>query len=242
MRQLEDTHWWYRALRSAVLRHLRVRLGDEVQPLRMLDAGCGTGGMLAALREGFPGSELTGVDLEEQAVEITTGRHVADHVIRGSVNALPFRSDIFDAAVFLDVLYHAGVEEEAVLPELRRVLRSRGLLIVNVPAFEALRGPHDVAVHGERRYTPRRLAELAVANGLRLEHWTCWNMALSPLLWAWRRIGRLVGSQASDVRPVPPWLNSGLALLLRAEWTLADRVTLPLGSSLFAVLRKPGGS
>lgn len=80
------------------------------------------------------------------------------------------------------------------------------------------------------------------ANDLRLEHWTCWNMMLFPLLWAWRRIGRVAGSQASDVRSVPVWLNSGLALLLRAEWTAADRVALPFGSSLFAILRKPSGS
>ena len=239
MRQQEDAHWWYRTLRSAVLRQIRTQLGDRSRSARVLDAGCGTGGMLAAMRASFWNAELTGVDLEEQAVEITRARQVANAVIRANVNALPFGPDCFDAAVSLDVLYHANVEEGAALAEMKRVLRPDGLLIVNVPAFEALRGPHDVAVHGRRRYTPRQLAALAVANGLRVEHWTCWNMLLSPLLWAWRRIGRLAGSDASDVRPAPAWLNMALATMLRAEWTVADRVALPWGSSLFAVLRKP---
>lgn len=242
MRQQEETHWWYRTLRSAALRQLRLRLGTSARPPRLLDAGCGTGGMSAVLRGSFPEAELTAVDLDEQAVAATAARGVADGVVRASVNALPLRSGVFDAAVFLDVLYHAGVDEDAAVSELRRVLRGGGLLIINVPAFEALRGAHDVAVHTERRYTPRRLRDLARAHELRVEHWTCWNTTLLPLLWAWRQVGRLRGSGQSDLRPVPSWLNEALAWVLRGEWRVADRTALPLGSSLFAVLRRPGAT
>ena len=239
MRGQEDTHWWYRALRAAVVRHLRLRLPQGTRPARIVDAGCGTGGMLAALRENFAGALLIGVDLEEQAVRISAGLGVADHVLRASINALPLGSARFDAVISLDVLYHADVDEAAALAELKRVLRPGGPLIVNLPAFEALRGAHDVAVHGARRYTPRRLAALAAAEGLEVEHWTCWNTTLLPLVWAWRTFGRLAGSEASDLRPAPAWVNTTLGALIGAEWRIADRARLPLGSSLFAILRKP---
>ena len=237
MRQQEETHWWYHTLRAAVLRHLLASLGEGASP-RILDAGCGTGGMLSELRASLPRAELTGLDADPQAVSITAARQVANRVIRGSGNALPFRSGRFDAVLSRDVLCHASIVEAAAFGELARVVRPGGLLLLNLPAFEALRGAHDVAVHTARRYTPRRMAQLAAANDLAVERWTCWNMILLPPFWAWRLAGRLTGSEASDLRPFPAWVNAGLSRLLRLEWRVADRVTLPVGSSLFAILRR----
>lgn len=242
MRQQEETHWWYRTLRAAVLRHLRRGLGEGAASARILDAGCGTGGMLAEVRAALPRAELTGVDIDPQAVAFTAARHVADHLVRGTADALPFPPARFDAVFSLDVLCHAGLDDELALAELTRVLRPGGLLIVNLPAFETLRGAHDVAVHTERRYLSRRLYAMAATGGLRVERATYWNAFLFPLIWAWRRRSRLAGSEASDVRPVPPLLNRALSRLLMLEWTLADRVTLPFGSSLFAVLRRSGAA
>jgi SAM-dependent methyltransferase len=237
MRGQEDVHWWYLALRAAVLRHLETRL--PVAPARILDAGCGTGGMLRQLRARFPEAGLIGVDRDEQAVQLSAARGAANQVVRGSLNALPFRDRCFDAVVSLDVLVHAAIDEAAALGELGRVLRPGGVLILNLAAFDTLRGAHDAAVHGVRRYSPRRLRELAAAHGLAIERWTCWNTTLLPLLWAWRSFGRVSGSQASDLRLAPNWVNKALAGVMRAEWMIADRVPLPLGSSLFAVLRRP---
>jgi SAM-dependent methyltransferase len=235
MRQQEDTHWWYRALRGAVVRTLQSQMGSAP---RLLDAGCGTGGMMAAVRTAFPRAELTGLDFDEQAVRLSAERGVADHLLRGSANALPFKTARFDAALSLDVLYHQGIDDGAAFAELKRVLRPGGVLIINLPAFESLRGAHDVAVHTARRYEPHHLRQLAAAQKLEVEHWTCWNTALSPLVWLWRRRGRLAGSGDSDLRSLPPLLNTVLEGLLRLEWTVAERLSLPFGSSLFAILRK----
>lgn len=50
MRRVEDTHWWYRTLRQRVLRDLKRALRGR-DTARILDDGCGTGGMLAYLKE-----------------------------------------------------------------------------------------------------------------------------------------------------------------------------------------------
>jgi ubiquinone/menaquinone biosynthesis C-methylase UbiE len=44
---LEDTHWWFVA-RRAIVRRVIEDHGPE-QPIRTLDVGCGTGGMLPML-------------------------------------------------------------------------------------------------------------------------------------------------------------------------------------------------
>lgn len=49
MRAAEDTHWWYAGLHEILLRHLPA-LPPEA---RVLDAGCGTGGVLARLAHHF---------------------------------------------------------------------------------------------------------------------------------------------------------------------------------------------
>lgn len=235
MRAQEDTHWWYRALRSAVVRALASQMGSAP---RILDAGCGTGGMMVAMRERFPRAEITGLDFDQQAVRFTAERGVADHLLRASTDTLPLRESQFDAVVSLDVLCHRGIDDAKAFGEMRRVLRPGGILIVNLPAFESLRGAHDVAVHTERRYEPQDLLRLAAEQRLEVEHWTCWNMALSPLIWAWRRRGRLARAGDSDLRPMASSVNVLLTALLRLEWTVADRASLPFGSSLFAVMRK----
>src|SRR5436853_94728 len=65
MRAVEDHYWWYQALRQHVV--------DSIEPgggtFSVLDAGCGSGGMLAALREKFLQAELTGIDESEHALD-----------------------------------------------------------------------------------------------------------------------------------------------------------------------------
>ena len=49
MYRVEQTHWWYRALRRHVTRVVAAEARRLGRPPRVLDAGAGTGGMLAGL-------------------------------------------------------------------------------------------------------------------------------------------------------------------------------------------------
>lgn len=57
--------------------------------------------------------------------------------VKGSVLALPFRSDAFSIAIFSEVLEHIplGTETHA-LGEIRRILRDQGSLILSTPSSE----------------------------------------------------------------------------------------------------------
>lgn len=65
--QQEDTHWWYQSLYKLILDVLeRLRQRDNNLSF-LLDAGCGTGGMLKAVSEKFPTRNLVGVDISYHA-------------------------------------------------------------------------------------------------------------------------------------------------------------------------------
>lgn len=205
MRGVEDDHWWYRALRTLVLSDLRERLSPNA-PVEILDAGCGTGGMLAWLQaEGPPAWSLSGVDTSSAAVRHCHGRGQA-WVIQGDMNALSFQNNTFDAVLCLDVIYNRSVNDAAALRECARVLKLGGWLLLNVAAHECLRGSHDEAVGGVRRYDPRGLRALIEAQGFRIETLHAWNGWLFVPLLLWRSLSRMITrgpSRASGRMPAP---------------------------------------
>ena len=152
------------------------------QPARILDAGCGTGGLIRRLEGRFPKWQWTGVDLEPPACALARER-CGTRIIEASVENIPLNEATFDAVVMADVLYHLD-DDAAALQEAFRVLRPGGLLVVNVPAHRWLWSYHDVTVHGRRRYERGELRNKLAAAGLAVERMTHWNMLPLPLVWA----------------------------------------------------------
>ena len=106
MDEAEARMWWYRALHARLLRALEGISGP------LLDAGCGTGGLLAVLARRRPDLTLFGVEWAAVAAARAAAKSGA-LVARGSVNALPFADASFAAVVSADVLCHAAVRPEA---------------------------------------------------------------------------------------------------------------------------------
>lgn len=236
MRSVEDNFWWYRALRTHVVRSLPARPN-----LQLLDAGCGSGGMLEYIRRHFPHAELTGLDFSERALDLTCERNIGATLVRGSTDSLPFDDASFDVALSLDVIIVGGVDAQRAMRELHRVLRPGGLLLINLPAFGFLRGTHDVAVNIARRYTRPQLRRLVQDAGFRIAHMSYWNMSLLPAVAAVRLATRSRASAPevrSDLKPLFPPLNAALATLTRFELAISRHVPLPFGTSLFAIVRK----
>lgn len=237
MRAVEDEYWWYRALRNEVV--------GMIRPARpnfcLLDAGCGSGGMLAALARHFPSAVLAGMDQSEHGLALTASRSTGATLTPGNVNELPFPDTQFDFVLSLDVLTNRDVNDQAALREAYRVLQSGGELIVNVAAFDFLQGSHDVAVDADRRYTRRQLAGLLRGAGFGISRMTYWNMTLLPVvaLMRWRSRKTPDAEAQSDFAPLPLGLNAILTGLVRLEFMLSSVVPLPFGTSLMAMARKP---
>lgn len=107
-----------------------VRAGSIV-----LDLGCGAG-MLALLKR--KGVTLAGVDLSREGA-LASRRNGYDFTCAAELTRLPFADDSFDYAVSLDVLGHVGFEEkDAVLSEIRRVLRPGGVTLHGIECTDRL--------------------------------------------------------------------------------------------------------
>ncbi|HVZ07849.1 class I SAM-dependent methyltransferase [Rhodopila sp.] len=233
MDQAEDRMWWYRAL--------HVRLAEALAGVsgQVLDAGCGTGGFLAFLRRRRPDLQRTGLEWDAGAAARARDKAAAP-VARGSVNALPFADDRFDAVISADVLCHTAVDPVTALAEVRRVLRPRGRLVLNLPAYAWLASAHDRRVHNARRLTARATAALLAQAGFRRIKARYWNGLLLPLMVVQRKL-LARGDAASDVAVFPPWLDTMLHGMTELERRLQRRLpwSLPAGGSVLAVAEKP---
>lgn len=233
MAAAEDNMWYYRALHGHIGRAVEAIGGTG----RLLDAGCGTGGLMQYLHRQSPQLQLTGVDLSELACTYARRRNCGE-VIQADLTALPLGDAGFDVVVSSDVLYHIGDDRQA-LAELVRVLRPGGLLVVNVPAHPWLWSYHDVAVHGQRRYARADLLEKLRERGLAVSMSTHWNLLLLPLIVVRRKCWPAPRS-GSDVQAYAPWLNALLGGVMAFESLLLRLLgRLPAGSSLLVVARKP---
>ena len=237
MRSVEDDLWWYRGLRGHVVESIK----PSHATFRLLDAGCGSGGMLARLRQHFPHASLTGMDFVERALELTRERKIGAELVQGSADALPFGEGEFDVVLSLDVIVLHGIDDEKAIREMCRVLRPGGTLIINVAAFDFLRGSHDVATNMARRYTKPRLAALLRNGGFTIRSLSYWNMTLMPAVaavrWASRRRAQRPDVR-SDLQPLWPPLNALLSAIAQLELAISRYIPLPFGTSLFAVAQK----
>jgi SAM-dependent methyltransferase len=223
----EGRMWWYRALHARIIDALAGVTG------RVLDAGCGTGGLLAMLA---PSLHPVGLEFSDTAARRAADKSGAP-VVCGSVNAMPFADASFDAAIAADVLCHVAVDLAAALIELRRVLRPGGRLVVNMPAFAWLMSAHDRRVHNARRQTAAELrAALHAAGFVRLRV-GYWNGLLLPLMILERKLLARGESAGSDVAPVLPWLDAALHGITVLERRLP--FPLPAGGSVLAIAEAP---
>ncbi len=234
--EVEDRMWYFRALNRRLVHFLR-RAGLAGGPgLRLLDAGCGTGGLVRDLQAAFPGAAVVGLDFSPRACALARARTGAE-IVEGSVTALPFADASFDAVVSADVVCQVEDGGRA-LREFARVVRPGGPVLVNVPAFRWLWSYHDDTCETRHRYTRGELRRLFEAAGLRVDFATYANLPALPLIAARRKLFP-PRQPTSDVRLYPAPVEAAFAGLaaLEAAWQLAGAPS-PAGSSVFVAGRR----
>jgi SAM-dependent methyltransferase len=237
MYKVEDDHWWYRGM-SEISRAILLHWLPGSSNLRILDAGCGTGGNIRNFLPLF--GTPTGMDLSLNVLNYCRLRMI-DSLACASVGEIPFDAGRFDLVTSFDVLYSASVPDvELALQETARVLVPGGHLLVRVPAYNWLRGSHDIAVHTARRFTASELTCHLRNAGFKVLHHTYANTILFPFALIKRLGERIfpVKDRSSDLTIQFGWLNQFLIIILSLEASLAARFSLPFGLSVFALAQK----
>jgi SAM-dependent methyltransferase len=232
MVNLEDGHWWFRGKQLLVASLLaRSGLGPAA---RLLDVGCGTGGLLQQLRLC---GQVVGVDSAQLALAYCRARGLS--VARTTASSLPFAGGTFDGCVMLDVLEHLD-DELPVLHEVRRILRPGGVVVASVPAFGALWSQHDETFQHRRRYLRAALVAVVSRAGLRVEWSSYTNFGIFAPALAWRTLRRWTGvapTVRTDFFRLPAPVNGLLVGLYRCEAAFLRRGRLPFGVSVACVAR-----
>lgn len=253
MASVEQTHWWYVGLRNTFDRILR-RIDQKslLSGGRILDVGCGTGQNLRWLQDTFQPKYLEGFDLSPRAVEISQSvvpeaiLYAAD-LCQPQQFTLGPKGDLLDLIVCSDVLYATEIEPAiAALKTLCGRLRSGGLFLLHLPAFNWLYSNHDVAVHTKHRFRKPEVIGLLKQLGLKIELISYRMFLMFPLVVLARLPSLMPGTRksadktTSDLQQPPVILNHMLYNVVALEnRMLSCGIRFPWGSSLIAVGSKP---
>jgi len=234
--QVQERNFWFRC-RNRLFADLVRKWFPKTR--NVLEIGCGTGYVLANLREvlpeaNFAGSEISGVGLQYAARRLGP----AVGLLQMDAQAIPF-SEEFDLIAACDVLEH--LEDDArSLSEIHRALKRGGGALLSVPQHPQLWSEADVAAHHRRRYKPGELAAKCRNAGLEVAVDTSFVFSLLPLMaiqrWLRRREkGYSVAAELS----VPNWLNHLLFAVLDIERrSIRLGARFPAGGSRIVVALK----
>ena len=97
---------------------------------RLLDIGCGTGALLAAIERRYPDNILAGVDPTREMLDIA-GKRLSKkvHIEQSWAERLPFEAETFDVIVFCS-MFHYIREPIVALKEGVRVLKPTGRVVI----------------------------------------------------------------------------------------------------------------
>lgn len=236
--EVERFHWWW-AGRQELIKNLLIPNNPE----KILDIGCGTGETLTFLKTQFPKASLQGVDLSPEAVKFTQKR---GHRARISeATNLPFKDGSFDSVLLLDVIEHID-DDNSVIKEAKRVLKSGGIIILTAPALQFIWSAFDVNQGHFRRYTRRRLIELAEKNNMKVNFLSYFNFFLSPVIITIRMVTRLpffkkygeYDSRLNYSIAYNKFINTVLKTLFVTEIKMLRFIRYPIGVSVVIKFQK----
>lgn len=243
---LEENFWWFAGMRE-ITSALLDPVCSPTQDRLILDAGCGTGGMLSWLARYAGNGKVVGIDLVHTALDFCRARK-HKYLVQASTTHLPFADSVFDLLTSFDVLVQLPGEksDEKALREMYRVLRPGGIAFVRVAAYEWMRSGHDEAMSTQRRYRLSLLIEKMEQAGFNILRTTYANTLLLPIAALRRLVLKRIGlaDSGSDVKPLPPhfqWLNRALLMALHSEALVLKHPQLKLhaGLSAICVAQKP---
>lgn len=240
--ELEENFWWFRGMRE-ITRVLLDPICAAARERDVLDAGCGTGGMLSWLTQHGGSHRVVGIDLSPTALEFCRERN-HEQLTQGSIAQLPFADSSFDLVTSFDAIQHVLDKGDVrAIAEIYRVLRPGGIAFVRVSAYEWLRSAHDDALNVQRRYTLSELSAEMRRAGFSIRRATYANTLLLPVA----AIKRLVfsrsgsGQAESEVKPWSKswqWLDGLLSAPLRLEAAVLNKIDLPFGVSAICIAEK----
>lgn len=230
-----DKHWWFNSRKRYVSSWLKKKY--DIKQGIVLDVGCGPGLMLNFLSQY---GKVFGFDISDYALKLVGNKNIS--LINGSALSLPFQDNSVSLISAFEVLYHRMVKDDIIaLKEFNRVLIKGGRIILTDSAFSFLKGEHDDAAHGIRRYSLKEYRSKLENSGFEVERISYAYALLFPAAFIVRFIKKLfLPTQKARIELVPTnaFLNKLLTFTFYLESLWLKLLPLPFGIVVLALARK----
>lgn len=235
-------HWWWQSRHRIVLRELerwraeRQQYGDsrEDDAPTLLDIGCAGG---VAFDDWSRFGEVYGIEPDGQLIDPSS--RWSDYIDHASFSGDYHSVRMYDVVLLLDVLEHIE-DDDAALAKIFDLLKPGGILILTVPALPSLWSVHDDVNLHYRRYTKESLRSAIAQTDFscrELRYLFGWSLGM---VYARKWLARRTAEEYAVSIPPRP-LNAAMRACSLAEAWMTTHLRIPVfvGSSLFAVLRRP---
>lgn len=237
----EEHHYWSEVRRSLIRRIVKKYIQP---PFEFLDIGCGNGSLLRNLEATFPGSHATGVDGYLEALincrrRTQTAKLVLQDLARDKWQAF---NRTYNVVTLLDVLEHLD-KPDSVLRHVHGLLKDDGIVIVSVPAHQWLWSERDAFLGHRKRYNKKTLTSLLQLSGYEVLHVShLFSYLCLPALLHRKIIPAVLRTNGKNIEERElkkvPFVNGVLSTLGKIEAALSLNVSLPLGTSVYAIARR----
>lgn len=232
--EFESYNWWFLSRRNALLRLLEPYPKES----RILDIGCAGGPLLLDLKNaGF--TDIYGLDFSEDAIQVCKSRGLANVFVMDA-HYPKFEENFFDIIIASDSLEHLENDNIAI-ENWKKILKSKGIMFIFVPAFMSLWSEHDVVNHHYRRYTKKELVQKVKNKKLKVLNSGYWNFAIFFPTFLYRLISRFLTKQKkaeNQLEGFNGFFNKILIYYMKFENMIFSKIPFPIGVSVFLKSQK----
>lgn len=230
----EAGSFWFRA-RNRIIQWAIAKYFHNARSL--LEIGCGTGFVLAGLRQKAPQLVLSGTEVLDRGLELAAARLSGVILYQLDAQSLPFENE-FDVIGAFDVLEHIG-DDSIVFSEMYRAAKPGGGILVTVPQHRWLWSQADVHAQHQRRYERADIVGKVKAAGFQVTRITSFVSLLLPMMLASRRLKPQATYNPRAEFDIPAYQNAILETVMDMERSLIRAgFDFPSGGSLMLVAHK----
>lgn len=237
MYRLEDRYWWHVAKRTLVKNLLGIV--GSFEDKKLVDVGCGTGKFLEEMSQWQNWKEIVGLDGSDDAIKFSKARNIAQVKKSDFEKKLRMASNSVDVITSLDVVEHID-NDVGLVEEFYRILKPGGVVAVTVPAHQWLWTYWDEELGHKRRYTKRQIHKMLTQAGFEVVRVSYFYSYLLPIAVGFRFLKMLLPDRkrGSDFIRLPEIANQILINMSRVETWVLEKVNVPFGLSVIAIVKK----